>query len=202
MEIKGRSILVLGGYGLVGIAVCRQLMYEKPDTLILGSLLEDEAHKAVDRLHMEFPHSQVKLIPIWGNVFVRTALKDRARAEVLAYPEYRRWVYDDVLAEMSEVTIATSYLAQIIRGETAQAPGVVPDAIIDCINTATALAYQDIYTSAAEVLDIYDGLSKSGAWARDRPSRPLRPTWAPSNVCWPASTCHNSSATSRFCTRR
>jgi len=156
MEIKGRSILVLGGYGLVGMAVCRQLMYEKPDTLILGSLLEDEAHKAVDRLHMEFPHSQVKLIPIWGNVFVRTALKDRARAEVLAYPEYRRWVYDDVLAEMSEVTIATSYLAQIIRGETAQAPGVVPDAIIDCINTATALAYQDIYTSAAEVLDIYD----------------------------------------------
>ncbi len=57
---------------------------------------------------------------------------------------------------MSEVTIATSYLAQIIRGETPQAPGVVPDAIIDSINTATALAYQDIYTSAAEVLDIYD----------------------------------------------
>jgi hypothetical protein len=156
MEIKGRTILVLGGYGLVGMAVCRQLMYEEPDTLIVASLLEDEAHKAVDRLHMEYPTSQVKLIPIWGNVFVRTALKDRARAEVLANPEYRRWVYDDVLAEMSEVTVATSYLAQIIRGETAQAPGVVPDAIIDSINTATALAYQDIYTSAAEVLDIYD----------------------------------------------
>lgn len=156
MEIKGRSILVLGGYGLVGMAVCRQLMYEQPDTLIVSSLLEDEAHKAVDRLHMEFPGSHVKLIPIWGNVFVRTALKDKSRAEVLASPEYRRWVYDDVLAELNEVTLATSYLAQVIRGETAQAPGVVPDAIVDCINTATALAYQDIYTSAAEVLDIYD----------------------------------------------
>jgi hypothetical protein len=156
MEIKDRTILVLGGYGLVGMAVCRQLMYEKPDTLIVSSLLEDEAHKAVDRLHTEFPNSHVKLIPIWGNVFVRTDLKDKTRAEVLANPEYRRWVYDDVLAEMTEVTLTTSYLAQIIHGETAGAPGVVPDAIIDCINTATALAYQDIYTSAAEVLDIYD----------------------------------------------
>jgi hypothetical protein len=156
MEIKGRTILVLGGYGLVGMAACRQLMYEHPDTLIVSSLLEDEAHKAVDRLHMEFPASQVKLIPIWGNIFVRTDLKDTTRAEVLANPEYRHWVYDDVLAEMSDVTMVTSYLAQIIHGETAQAPGVVPDAIVDCINTATALAYQDIYTSAAEVLDIYD----------------------------------------------
>jgi NAD(P)-dependent dehydrogenase (short-subunit alcohol dehydrogenase family) len=156
MEIKGRTILVLGGYGLVGMAVCRQLMYERPDTLIVSSLLKDEAHKAVDRLYMEFPDSQVKLIPIWGNIFVRADLKDKTRAEVLASPEYRRWVYDDVLAEMGEVTIATSYLAHIIRGETSQAPGVVPDAIIDCVNTATALAYQDIYTSAAEVLDIYD----------------------------------------------
>ena len=42
MEIKGRTILVLGGYGLAGMAVCRQLMYEAPDTLIVSSLLEDE----------------------------------------------------------------------------------------------------------------------------------------------------------------
>jgi hypothetical protein len=156
MEIKGRTILVLGGYGLVGMAVCRQLVYEEPDMLLISSLLEDEACKAVERLRMEFPTSRVKLIPLWGNVFVRAALKDMARAEVLANPEYRRWVFEDVLAEMSEATLANSYLAQMVRGETAQAPGIAPHAIVDCINTATALAYQDIYTSAAEVLDIYD----------------------------------------------
>jgi hypothetical protein len=156
MEIAGKTVLVLGGYGLVGMAVCRQLMYEKPDTLIVSSLLEDESHKAVERLHAEFPGSRVKLIPIWGNVFVRDTLKDEARADVLANPEYRRWVFDDVLAEFSEATLAQSYLARILRGQTPQAPGVVPHAVVDCINTATALAYQDIYTSAAEVLDIYD----------------------------------------------
>src|SRR5574341_1512821 len=149
MDIKGRTILVLGGYGLVGMAVCRQLMYEEPATLIVSSLLEDEACKAVDRLHVEFPHTQVKLISLWGNVFVRTALKDKTRAEVLANPEYRHWVFDDVLAEMSEATLSNSYLSQTVQGQTDQAPGAVPDAIIDCINTATALAYQDIYTSAA-----------------------------------------------------
>jgi hypothetical protein len=138
------------------MAVCRQLMYEEPDTLLISSLLEDEACKAVERLRMEFPTSRVKLIPLWGNVFVRAALKDMARAEVLASPEYRRWVFEDVLAEMGEATLANSYLAQVVRGETAQAPGIAPHAIVDCINTATALAYQDIYTSAAEVLDIYD----------------------------------------------
>lgn len=156
MEIKDRTILVLGGYGLVGMAVCRQLMAESPAMLIVSSLLEDEARKAVERLRAEFAGSPVKLLPVWGNVFVRTALKDKTRPEVLANPEYRRWVFEDVLAEMSSATLENSFLAQLIMGRTDFAPGIVPDAIVDCINTATALAYQDIYTSAAEVLDIYD----------------------------------------------
>ncbi|PWH18564.1 MAG: short-chain dehydrogenase [Ardenticatenia bacterium] len=156
MEIKDRTILVLGGYGLVGMAVCRQLMAESPAMLIVSSLLEDEARKAVERLRAEFAGSPVKLLPVWGNVFVRTALKDKTRPEVLANPEYRRWVFEDVLAEMTPATLENSFLAQLIMGRTDFAPGIIPDAIVDCINTATALAYQDIYTSAAEVLDIYD----------------------------------------------
>jgi hypothetical protein len=156
MEVKHRTILVLGGYGLVGMAVCRELMSHEPDILLVSSLLEDEARKAVKRLRQELPESSVRLIPLWGNVFVRTALKDKTRIEVLKNPDYRQWVFDDVLAEISETTLARSYLAQIVRGETDLAPGMVPQAIVDCINTATALAYQDIYTSAAEVLEFYD----------------------------------------------
>ena len=110
----------------------------------------------MERLRAEFAGSPVKMMPVWGNVFVRTALKDKTRPEVLSNPEYRRWVFEDVLTDLNEATVSNSYLAQIIMGRTDFAPGIVPDAIVDCINTATALAYQDIYTSAAEVLDIYD----------------------------------------------
>jgi len=173
LEIKNRTILVLGGYGLVGMAVCRELMREVPDTLIISSLLEDEACKSVERLRAEFSDSPVKLIPMWGNVFVRTALKDKPRAEVLNNPEYRRWVFEDVLTEMSEATLRDSYLAQIVMGQTDQAPGLVPHAIVDCINTATALAYQDIYTSAAEVIDIYDRAHELWHMGKEEPTQAM-----------------------------
>ena len=156
MKLENQVILVLGGYGLVGMAVCRQLMNRNPRTLVISSLLEDEARKAVDRLRAEFLDTPVKLVPVWGNVFVRESLKDKTRPEVLTNAEHRRWVFEDVLAEMSEATVRDSFLAQLIEGRSRLAPGVVPNAIVDCINTATALAYQDIYTSAAEVLDVYD----------------------------------------------
>ncbi len=156
MYLKNKVILVLGGYGLVGMAVCRELMSREPKALIISSLLEDEAHKAVERLHAEFVDTPVHLVPVWGNVFVRSSLKDKARPEVLSSPEYRRWVFEDVLAEMSPATVDDSFLAQLIEGRSDLAPDLIPDGIVDCINTATALAYQDIYTSAAEVLDVYD----------------------------------------------
>jgi NAD(P)-dependent dehydrogenase (short-subunit alcohol dehydrogenase family) len=156
MKLKNQVILVLGGYGLVGMAVCRQLMEKEPRALIISSLLEDEARKAVDRLRAEFSDSPVELVPVWGNVFVRASLKDMTRPEVLANADNRRWVFEDVLAEMSPATVRDSFLAQLVEGRSELAPDLVPDAIVDCINTATALAYQDIYTSAAEVLDVYD----------------------------------------------
>jgi len=143
MEIQGRTILVLGGYGLVGMAVCRELIPRRPQRLIVSSLLEDEARKAVHRLHDEFPESDVELIPAWGNVFVRAAMKDMPRREVLKSPKYRHWVFEDVLGEMNETILQESFLAQLVMGTSEYALGIVPDAIIDCINTATALAYQE-----------------------------------------------------------
>ncbi|GAP63558.1 hypothetical protein ARMA_1981 [Ardenticatena maritima] len=170
MEIQGRTILVLGGYGLVGMAVCRELIPRRPQRLIVSSLLEDEARKAVQRLRDEFPESDVELIPAWGNVFVRAAMKDMPRREVLKSPKYRHWVFEDVLGELNETIVQESFLAQLVMGTSEYAPGIVPDAIIDCINTATALAYQDIYTSAAEVLDIYDRATQLWAMGKEKPA--------------------------------
>ena len=175
MKLKNKVILVLGGYGLVGMAVCRRLMTHEPRALVISSLLEDEARKAVERLRAEFVDTSVELVPVWGNVFVRASLKDKTRPEVLTNAEHRRWVFDDVLAEMSEATVRDSFLAQVVEGRSELAPGVIPDAIVDCINTATALAYQDIYTSAAEVLDVYDRAHELWQMGKESPAQTEEP---------------------------
>ena len=50
---RGKSVLILGGYGLVGQAVARRLLPEKPRQITLLSLQRDEAEEAVPRLPSE-----------------------------------------------------------------------------------------------------------------------------------------------------
>ncbi|MGD9577938.1 MAG: hypothetical protein AB7Y74_06790 [Syntrophorhabdus sp.] len=53
MEIKGSKVLVLGGYGQVGIAICRLLLINEPKELIVTSPKESEVQSAVDELSTE-----------------------------------------------------------------------------------------------------------------------------------------------------
>jgi len=154
--LKNKVILIIGGYGMVGHAICRELLHHSPHTLIITSLLESEAKQAVDSLRREFPDTPTKLIPRLGNIFVRAALKDVPRAEILASPQYRRQLYRDVLDRYTPELVEASYLAQLIMGTTPEYPGLKPHLVIDAVNSATALAYQDIYHSAAEVHDLYE----------------------------------------------
>ena len=55
MDIKARKVLVLGGAGQVGFAICRQLMREGPSKIIVSSLYQRESEEAVKGLHEEFP---------------------------------------------------------------------------------------------------------------------------------------------------
>lgn len=154
--LTNKVVLIIGGYGLVGRAVCRELLQHNPATLIVTSLLESEAVQAVDHLKQEFPNTSTQLVPMWGNIFVRESLKDVSRADILASPEWREQIYRDVIESRTPELIRSSFLTQIITGTTKEHPGLVPHYIIDAVNTATALAYQDIYHSAAEVHDLYE----------------------------------------------
>ena len=154
--LKDKTILIIGGYGLVGRAICRELLHHQPDTLIVSSLLESEATQAVETLRREFPDSPTRLVPMWGNIFVRTNLKDTPRADILASAERRAQVYRDVIESRTPELIGSSFLTQVITGATPEHPGLIPHYVIDAVNTATALAYQDIYHSAAEVHDLYE----------------------------------------------
>jgi len=143
MEIKGKKVMVLGGYGEVGFAICRKLLQENPRELIVTSLRKDEAVGAVKKLQPE-ASGKTKLTPVYGNLFVRWSLKDTPRDWLRSTPRYQRWLAQDALEELNEKILTSSTLFKVIARYR-------PEVIIDCVNTATTLAYQNIYQSYREI---------------------------------------------------
>ncbi|GIV56631.1 MAG: hypothetical protein KatS3mg040_1399 [Candidatus Kapaibacterium sp.] len=141
MQLKGSTILVLGGWGLVGSAIIQRLMRYEPARVIVTSLRREEAEEAVEHLRRQFALLPPEtFVPWWGNIFVRTEWKDLSRAELLADPERRRALVEDTLGELTEQMLRRQALYDLLMTHQ-------PDAVIDCVNTATAIAYQDIYTT-------------------------------------------------------
>ena len=139
MDIRDRTVLVLGGYGLVGLAVARRLLREAPRRLLLLSLQRSEAEDACRSLEDE--RGSVLVEPRWGDVFAFTAVKDLPRREALADAAYRTRLIESILEPLSETAAADYYLCDLVTKDR-------PDVIIDSVNTATAIAYQDIYTTS------------------------------------------------------
>lgn len=139
MEIKGKKVMILGGFGEVGFAICRKLLQEQPKELIVTSLRKEEAFEAARKLQLEAPNSCI-LTPVYGNLFVRLPLKDATRDEILANPQYQQWLAEDALEELTEEILTSSTLYEVISE-------YCPEIIVDCINTATAIAYQNVYQS-------------------------------------------------------
>lgn len=156
MDIKNKHALVLGGAGLVGSAVCAALVRAGAASVFVGGLTLQEAREGIERIRRIVPDAATELIPIGGNIFVREALKDTPRAELLSNPTLRRQMLDDVLGELNDDVMASSYLARLIRGEVDGQKGRKPDILVDCINTATVLAYQEIYATSRDVRRLID----------------------------------------------
>lgn len=145
MEIKDKTVLILGGWGLVGSAIARRIITENPAKIIISSLNEWEAKEAVENISKEFPYyPKNNLIPWWGNIFLRTEWKEKNKLELLADPEKRKILIDDILEELNDEILHNSSLYNLIIT-------YKPNIIIDSINTATGIAYQDIYSVSREV---------------------------------------------------
>ncbi|NUQ75149.1 MAG: short-chain dehydrogenase [Polyangiaceae bacterium] len=142
MDIRGKTVLILGGYGLVGQAVARRLLREIPRELILLSLRRKEAEEAVAALRPEA--GPVSLKPAWGDIFTLTSLKDIARREVMSDPENRKTLIERLLDPLPDEAASGYYLYDLITSAR-------PDIIVDAVNTATGLAYQDIYKTSRQV---------------------------------------------------
>ena len=145
MDIQNKKVLVLGGWGLVGNAVTKKLISEKPKQIIVTSLRKEEAFEEVNKLKKEYPHLPKNyFVPWWGNILVREEFKDKDRNEILADPVKRKILMQDTLEELGSEILKSASLYKLINKHK-------PQIIVDCINTATGIAYQDIYTTYKRV---------------------------------------------------
>jgi NAD(P)-dependent dehydrogenase (short-subunit alcohol dehydrogenase family) len=144
MEIRGTRVVLLGGSGLVGTAVARKLLLHGPAALVISGLSEREAREAVEELRGEPGADDVELIPEWGDIFVPESLRERSRSDVLADPEARSMLLDNLYGGVGEEAVERSALgALLLRHE--------PELVVDSINTATIFAYQNVFSSVARL---------------------------------------------------
>ncbi|MEW5927758.1 MAG: short-chain dehydrogenase [Gemmatimonadota bacterium] len=146
MEIRGSRILLLGGSGLVGTALARQLLPLKPALVVISGLTREEAEGGVAELAREPDAEGVEIVPEWGDIFLPAELKDIRRRDIVEDPRARAQILDDLLGPLSEEVIERSALGRIIARHR-------PEVIVDTINTATAFAYQNAFDSAAALRD-------------------------------------------------
>lgn len=134
-----RNFLVLGGAGMVGFQVAYQIATElEPAQIVLVGLRETEVEEAAEALRQLAPDVEVR--GEWGDVLAREEFSRRPRPELLADPEAREAIFADLLGPF-DPAYDRSRLAALIRTYR-------PDVVVDAINTATAISYQDVYTTA------------------------------------------------------
>ncbi len=137
------DFLILGGAGLVGLQVCRQILFNlKPRRIVVASLLEAEAVAACARLEREFGDS-VAFVPAWGNLFVPRDMANLPRGAILVDPKLRAKLLNALYDDFEE-SYRANHLVNLIRTHR-------PEVIVDCVNTATGFSYQDVFDGAAKV---------------------------------------------------
>lgn len=146
MELTDRTVMLLGGSGLVGHAVARRVLAATPPPrrIVLVALFEDDVRAAARALE---PYRGTATIDVeWGNIFMPASVARLDIATIMGSAEHRALVIGDLLGDLTEAMLERNLLFRLlIRYK--------PDAVVDSINTATAFAYQDIFQSARALLD-------------------------------------------------
>ena len=139
--------LVLGGAGLVGLQVCRVLAREMhPELIVVSSLYKDEAAAACADLGAEF--ADIRFEPAWGNLFVPLALAHTGRSKILSDPDARGAILDHIFGDFQQA-YRSNTLAEMVRQHR-------PTVVVDCVNTATAISYQDVFGGTARLREMLD----------------------------------------------
>ncbi len=146
-----RSVLVLGGAGLVGAQVVREIARElEPERIIVASLFRGEVREFLHDTRREFP--QIEFVGAWGDVFVRDEFSMERRRRLMLSEVQREKLYEDLFGDIEDVYARSSLVNLILRFK--------PDVVVDCINTATAISYQDVEILSRQTHDLLVKLRK------------------------------------------
>jgi hypothetical protein len=155
--VTDRTFLVLGGTGLVGFQVAgRIISHLDPEKVVISGLDRPSVDTTVDRLRRLYGDA-VELIGEAGDVFVRADHDGLSRADVLADPDRRREASDDLLGSFDEAYPRSRLAGLVLRHR--------PEVVVDAVNTATAISYQDVYAAAARAKAVEAAGGDDEAWA-------------------------------------
>src|SRR5437016_5689438 len=137
--MSDKTFLLLGGAGLVGLQVARAIAREiDAEKVIIASLYQREVRQALSVLKKEC--AEIEWVGVWGDVFVREDFQHERRSDLIASKPRRDDLYDDLFGDFNNA-YRRSRLVQLILEHK-------PNVIVDSINTATAISYQDAYTAS------------------------------------------------------
>ncbi|HEV8658980.1 MAG TPA: hypothetical protein VGS96_10135 [Thermoanaerobaculia bacterium] len=157
------SILILGGGGMVGLQVAREAAHElQPSRIIISALTEPEVDAAISILSQET--KGIELIGVAGDIFIPESLQGKDRAAMIADRESFNELFAEIFSP--DVDYAKSALYQLIDRHK-------PTVIVDCINTATAISYQDVFTVSRRIKMLLDALESREGKIDVRELQPL-----------------------------
>lgn len=144
---KEEKFLLLGGAGMVGQQVAREIAGSDldPGMIVICGMTQEEVNRAVENLRQEFP--KVFFIGVAGDIFVRSEWNPPlsgesplSRTQLMENEVHREALYTDLFHKFEDA-YPRSELVRLINE-------YKPDVIVDSINTATAISYQDVYAAS------------------------------------------------------
>jgi len=154
--------IILGGSGLVGFQVARKLASRRQvRTIAIHARYRGETEDALEKLRREFPGTEFR--GTHGDLFLpgepTPAGEEGTPQPDRRDPALRRRLFDDTYGRF-EFAFRDSLLAKLILREQ-------PDVVVDSVNTATAISYQDVYTACHAVRSGLDAGGKVESDFRD-----------------------------------
>ncbi len=159
---QGERILILGGGGMVGIQVAREAARElRPSQIIISALTAPEVDEAVALLRDEAKKEtwDVEIVAAPGDIFLASDLQGKPRGELVRDSKLFDELFRDIFAPDAD-----AYEGSFLRNMLIE---YRPDVVVDCINTATAISYQDVFTTSRKVKVMLDRLAADGSLPKE-----------------------------------